>query len=80
MRQITVDCDVCGKDIPLEQSKEALIKEAAPNAYHLYDLCATCLDEQLQNAENVNDTDGFRQKAAALITPKGGQLPARKAS
>jgi ribosomal protein S27E len=80
MRQITVDCDVCGTDIPLEQSKEALIKEEAPNAYHLYDLCASCLDEQLKSASAVNDTDGFRQKAAALITPKDGRLPERKAS
>jgi hypothetical protein len=71
MRQVTLDCDKCGTRLPLEQAKEALIKEGE-NAYHLLDLCPQCLDEQLQNAESVNDTDGFRQQAAALIAPRAG--------
>lgn len=79
MRNITIDCAVCGTRLPLEQGKEALLKQGE-NDYHLMDLCAKCLDEQLKNADAVNDTDGFRQQAAALITPKAGQLPQRSAS
>ena len=79
MRKITIDCDVCGARMPLEQGKEALIKQG-DNDFHLMDLCKRCLDTQLQNANSVNDANGFRQKAAVLINPKDGQIPQRQAS
>ena len=80
MREVTVDCDLCGKRLPLDQSKEALIS-TGENKYHLLDLCPTCLDEQLQRADSVNDADGFRQQAAALISlPAGQAVPSRLAS
>lgn len=69
MRQVTIDCNMCGTRLPLEQAKEALIEEG-PNTYHLMDLCPKCLDSQLQGATSVNDTDGYRQQAAALINRK----------
>jgi hypothetical protein len=68
MREVTVDCDSCGARMPIERAKEALISEGN-NKFHLIDLCPTCLDKQMQNASAVNDTDGYRQQAAALITP-----------
>jgi hypothetical protein len=55
--------------MPIESGKEALIKQGN-NDYLLLDLCARCLDTKLQNAASVNDTDGYRQRAAVLITPK----------
>ncbi len=69
MRQVTIDCDECGTRLPIEQAKEALIEEDT-NTYHLVDLCPKCLDKQLQGAASVNDTDGYRQQAAALINRK----------
>ena len=79
MREVTLDCDVCGKRLPLEQAKEVLISQGN-NVYHLMDLSAQCLDDQLKNAESVNDADGFRQQAAALISLRDGAVPERRAA
>ncbi len=76
MRKTTVDCELCGTRMQLERAKEALF-ETGNNSYHLMDLCASCLDLQLQRAESVNDTSGFRQKAAALIRLPDRSVPAR---
>ncbi len=76
MRKISIDCDLCGNRIPLEQGKEALF-ETGNNAYHLLDLCARCLDDHLKSAESVNDTPGYRQRAAALIKLPGLAAPSR---
>ena len=75
-RKTTVDCALCGTRLPLEQAKEAHF-EVGSNAYHVMDLCKTCLDGQLQRAESVNDTSGYRQKAAALIRLPGLSVPSR---
>lgn len=78
-REITIDCDQCGTRLPLERAKEAMVAQGE-NVYHLLDVCPECLDTLLQRAESVNDTDGFRQQAAALIRlPQGADLPERKA-
>jgi hypothetical protein len=69
MREVTIACDECGTRLPLEQGKEVLIEESA-NKYFLQDLCPKCLDAKLQAAGSVNDTDGYRQQAAALINLK----------
>lgn len=74
MRKITVDCTLCGDRIPMEQAKEVLF-ETGSNAYHVMDLCRPCLNRQLQAAESVNDTSGFRQTAAALIRLPGAAVP-----
>jgi len=73
-RKITVDCGLCNQRVPLEQAKEALF-EVGANAYHVMDLCRTCLDGQLRAAESVNDTPGYRQNAAALIRLPGAVIP-----
>jgi hypothetical protein len=75
-RKITVDCGLCGTRMSLEHAKEALF-EIGSNSYHAMDLCMTCLDSQLQAAESVNDTSGYRQNAAALIRLPGSAVPAR---
>jgi len=75
-RKVTIDCDLCGTRVPQERGKEAMF-ETGNNAYHLMDLCPDCLDRQLQAAESVNDTSGFRQKAAALIRLPGFTVPER---
>lgn len=74
MRKITVDCTLCGDRVPLEHAKEVLF-ETGQNSYHVMDLCRTCLDAQLQAAESVNDTSGYRQTAAAMIRLPGPSLP-----
>jgi hypothetical protein len=79
MRVVTIDCDVCGARMPLEKGKEVLIKEGN-NAFHLLDLCVKCLDKSLKSAETVNDADGYRQKAAVLITPRAGAEPQHRAA
>jgi hypothetical protein len=79
MRQVSVDCDVCGTEMPLEQAKEALIKRGE-NAYKVVDLCAPCLDTLLQQAESVNDTEGYRQRAAALIAVPDNAIPQHRAA
>ena len=76
MRKITVDCDLCGEKVALEQAKEALF-ETGQNAYHVMDLCSGCLDTQLKAAESINDTSGYRQRAAALIRLPGSSAPRR---
>jgi len=75
-RKTTVDCDLCGTRVPLEQAKEAMF-ETGQNNYHLMDLCRDCLDKQLQAADSVNDTSGYRQKVAALIKLPGSAAPGR---
>jgi hypothetical protein len=74
MRKITIDCGLCGERVPLEHGKEAMFVTGA-NAYHLMDLCPSCLDTQLKKAESVNDTSGYRQTAAALIKLPTGDAP-----
>jgi hypothetical protein len=74
MRKLTIDCDLCGTRLPLEQGKEAFVKQGS-NAYHVLDLCARCLDGLLKAAESVNDTEGFRQNAAALIALPNNAIP-----
>lgn len=74
MRKITIDCELCKQRVPLEQGKEAMFVTGS-NAYHLMDLCKTCLDTQLKAAESVNDTSGYRQTAAALIKLPNGGVP-----
>lgn len=74
-RKITVDCALCGQRVLLDHAKEAMFQTGS-NAYHLLDLCPKCLDSQLQAADSVNDTSGFRQTAAALIKLPGQSLPA----
>jgi hypothetical protein len=78
MRKITIDCDLCGTQVPLEQGKEALF-EIGNNSYHLIDLCSRCLDSHLKAAESVNDTSGYRQRAAALIRLPNFTVPERTA-
>ena len=74
MRKISVVCAVCRTHVALDRAKEALF-ETGKNAYHLLDLCSSCLDSQLQKAESVNDTSGYRQTAAVLIRLPGSSLP-----
>lgn len=76
MRQITVDCDLCGERVALDRGKEALF-QTGQNAYHLMDLCADCLDGQLEQAETVNDTRGYKKSAAVLLRLPDGQAPRR---
>ncbi len=79
MRQVSVDCDVCGTELPLEQAKEALIKRSE-NSYKVVDLCAQCLDTLLKQADSVNDTEGYRQHAAALIAVPESAVPQHRAA
>jgi hypothetical protein len=77
MRSVTISCASCRTDVPLEQAKEAMF-ETGNNEYHLVDLCARCLDDQLQASESTNDTQGYRQTAAVLLKlPDGAQIPGR---
>ena len=76
MRKITVECALCSEQVQLEKAKEALF-ETGTNAYHLMDLCPRCLDAQLKAAESINDTSGYRQRAAALIRLPGASIPSR---
>ncbi len=69
-----MDCQVCHERIALEHAKEALF-ETGQNSYHVLDLCPRCLDTQLQAAESVNDTSGYRQRAAVLLRLPGGAVP-----
>lgn len=79
MRRVTVDCDLCGTELSLEQAKEALLK-TGENAYKVVDLCAQCLDTLLKQARSVNDTEGYRQRAAALIALPQNALPTHRAA
>ncbi len=76
-RERTIDCDLCGTRIDINRGKEALF-ETDNNRYHVMDLCPQCLDTNLKEAESVNDTDGTRQKAAALIKLPGRRVPDRR--
>lgn len=75
MRKITLDCGLCAERVALERAKEVLF-ETGQNAYHLMDLCPSCLDAQLGRAESVNDTRGYRHSAAALLRLPGNEVPA----
>ena len=74
MRKISVDCGTCGTRIALERAKEVLFETGA-NSYHVMDLCPDCLDTQLKRAESVNDTNGFRQRAAVLLRLPNNEVP-----
>jgi hypothetical protein len=70
--------------VTLEHAKEAMF-ETGNNTYHLLDLCPGCLDTQLQAAESINDTSGYRQRAAVLLRlPQrdvpGGVTPQQRSS
>lgn len=79
MREITVDCRLCGERVSLDRAKEALF-QTENNRYHVMDLCSSCLDGQLKRAESVNDTAGYRKQAAALIRLPNNEIPSAPSS
>lgn len=74
MRKVTLDCNICNKRIAIERGKEVLF-ETGQNAYHLMDVCPECLDGVLKRAESINDTGGWRQRAAALVKLPANEVP-----
>lgn len=77
MRKISIDCDLCEERVAMDRAKEVAF-ETGQNAYHLMDLCPSCLDAQLQRAESVNDTRGWRQQAAVLVRLPDHEIPERR--
>jgi hypothetical protein len=58
-------CDACGRAIPDQSSKEVLYQIGRVR-YRL-ELCASCLDGEMQRHDGHRGVPGFRKRAAIVI-------------
>jgi ribosomal protein S26 len=59
-------CDACGTAIPDEAAKE-VIYQVDKLRYRL-ELCASCLQGEMQRRDGLRSIPGFRKRAALLFT------------
>ena len=61
----TFNCDNCGNEFPVEKMKEVFREEGKERVKE--QLCASCLDQRMNEAESVRGVAGEEKKAAVHI-------------
>ena len=69
MSEETFKCDRCGQEFPKRQLKEAF--SGAGEERDKMDLCPSCLDEVMNEAEQVRGVAGEEKKAAVVVDGSG---------
>lgn len=70
----TFTCDNCGTELPADQMKEAFMD--ADGGTERQELCASCLDEKMDQAADVYGVDGQEKRRAAYLAQSSGDTPA----
>lgn len=65
-------CDNCGNEFPKSDMKEA----KADDSDRMLNLCPTCLDEKMNQAEEVYGIDGDEKRRAAYLAEDDDAKPA----
>ena len=65
MSQATFTCDRCGREHPDAEKKEAFVDEGGSEVKKV--LCASCLDEVMNQAEQVQGVEGNEKQAAVAL-------------
>jgi hypothetical protein len=58
-------CDVCGRAVPDQSSKEVLY--SVDRVRYRLELCPTCLDAEMKRHDGHRGVPGFRKRAAIVI-------------
>ena len=74
MAEETFKCDRCGNEFPARQMKEAFRQEGTERVR--MELCPTCLDETMNESDNVRGVAG-EEKRAAVVLDSGSDDDAR---
>lgn len=70
----TFTCDSCGTELPTDQMKETFVD--GDGGVDRQELCATCLDEKMNDAADVYGVDGQEKRRAAYLAQSPGDGPA----
>jgi hypothetical protein len=70
----TFKCDNCGTELPADQMKEAFMD--GNSGVERQELCASCLDEKMNQAADVYGVDGQEKRRAAYLAQSPGDAPA----
>lgn len=66
-------CDNCGKELPADQMKEVFVDGDGGVARQ--ELCATCLDQRMNEAAEVYGVEGQEKRRAAYLAASPGDAP-----
>jgi hypothetical protein len=61
----TFNCDRCGREFPRRQLKEAFHEKGGERVK--WNLCPTCLDEVMNEADKVRGVGGDEKQAAVVL-------------
>jgi hypothetical protein len=65
----TFTCDRCGEQFPAREMKEAFIEEDGQRVKKTFD--ASCLDQVMNESNEVRGVPGDEKRAAVAIDPEG---------
>lgn len=69
----TFTCDNCGSELPNDQMKEAF--SDATEGVARQELCASCLDQKMNEAAEVYGVEGQEKRRAAYLGQSPGDTP-----
>lgn len=69
----TFTCDNCGKEFPTDQMKEAF--SDAGGDVQRQELCASCLDDKMNEAADVYGVEGQEKRRAAYLARSPDDAP-----
>jgi hypothetical protein len=64
-RSTLILCDVCGREVPDRASKEVLYQLSTIR--YRFELCPSCLDEEMKRHDGRRGIPGFRKRAAIAV-------------
>ena len=70
----TFTCDNCGNEFPVDQMKEAFTD--SDGGVERQELCASCLDQKMNEAADVYGIEGQEKRRAAYLAQSPGDTPA----
>jgi hypothetical protein len=65
-RSTMILCDVCGREVPDRASKEVVYQ--LNKIRYRFELCPTCLDDEMKRHNGRRGIPGFRKRAAIVVT------------
>ncbi|MCA1709320.1 MAG: hypothetical protein LC808_40995 [Actinobacteria bacterium] len=69
----TFTCDNCGQEFPRDQMKEVFME--ADDGVQRQELCASCLDEKMNEAADVYGVEGQEKRRAAYLAQSAEDSP-----
>ena len=69
----TFTCDNCGNEFPADQMKEVFTD--SDSGVERQELCASCLDQRMNEASDVYGVEGQEKRRAAYLAQSPGDTP-----